>query len=333
MGASLKQFARSLGLGKLKLYGWHRPVGLIRQSIAEGGPIEQWRTEQGRRAMVEAARNLPPLTPPAEDFGARVHFLSGHKFWYQTVFCFVSLQIHSSFRITPVIFDDGTLDAGVRSLISRVIPWAQYVGLEEIESRLDTYLPSDRFPILRARRLVYPHLRKLTDLHAGQSDWALVLDSDMLFFQRPGELLEWFRKPSALYMQDIGNAYGYSIGLMNELAGQTILNKVNVGLYALDRSRIEWNRIESACSTQIEREKPNYLQEQALTAIALTWQNGRALDALNYRLLPDVDEGSQPTAILHHYVAHTKRSYFTSGWRRLHRVIIESSMTLETPDL
>jgi hypothetical protein len=39
------------------------------------------------------------------------------------------------------------------------------------------------------------------------------------------------------------------------------------------------------------------------------------LPAEDYVVLPSVDEGRRPAAALHHYVAHSKRSYFQHGWR------------------
>ncbi len=313
----LKQLGRTLGLGKLKYYGYHRPIGLIRQSIAEGGPIEQIKTERGRLKMLEAAGKLAVLTELPDLHGAKVNYLSGAKFWYQTLFCFISLQQNSPFRITPVIHDDGTLDAATRAAIARVVPWAVFIDAAALEEKLDRLLPESHFPTLRARRLEYPHLRKLTDIHLGQSDWGLVLDSDMLFFRRPDAVLEWFANPRAMYMQDIQNAYGYTAALMQELAGCNVPDKVNVGLYALDRNLIDWNRLEDWGRTQIEREKRNYLQEQGLTALLIAKQKGSPLSASDYVLMPDIDEGVAPKAIMHHYVSQSKRSYFQNGWKLL----------------
>jgi hypothetical protein len=311
----VRAVARALCLGKLKFYGYHRPVGLIRQSIAEGGPIEQIKTERGRLKMVEAAGKLQTLNELPDLNGAKVNYLSGAKFWYQTLFCFVSLQQNSPFRITPVIHDDGTLDAATRAAIARVVPWAVFIDAATLEDKLDRLLPESRFPSLRARRREYPHLRKLTDIHLGQTDWGLVLDSDILFFRRPDAVLEWFENPRAMYMQDIQNAYGYTPALMQELAGCVVPNKVNVGLYALDRNFIDWNSLEDWCRTQIEREKRNYLQEQGLTALLIAKQKGSPLSASDYVLMPDIDEGFAPKAIMHHYVSQSKRSYFQYGWK------------------
>jgi hypothetical protein len=268
--------------------------------------------------MVEAAARLPPLPKPSPDRGLQASFLSGREYWHQTLFCFYSLQVRVSQCITPIIFDDGTLSPRARSLIDRVVPWTKFVPPSEAETRLERALPTHRFPTLRARRLVYPHLRKLTDLHAEVSGWSLVLDSDMLFFRRPDAVISWLAAPATpIYMQDVGNAYGYSSPLMRELAGSSVPDAVNVGLYGIRSDSIDWERLEFWCRMQIEREGPHYLQEQALTALLLAGTNATPLARSDYVVMPSLTEGRSPSAVLHHYVAHSKRAYYQYGWRHL----------------
>lgn len=315
--ASARDLARRLQLGRVAYEFYHRPIGLVRKSIAEGGPWEQRRTEHGRLDMVAAAASLPPLVPPALDLGARVSFLSGSRFWYQTLFCFVSLQLQAPERITPVIYDDGTLGEETRTSVRRVVPWVEFVDRAVIDDRIDRLLPAASFPSLRARRIEYPHLRKLTDIHACARDWTLVMDSDMLCFRRPDALISWFRQPHALFMQDVTQSYGYSDGLMAALATGPLPQRVNVGLYAVHSPGIDWDRTEFCCRRQLEREGTHYLQEQALTALILSDADARSLPATDYVVMPSLAEGHAPTSVLHHYVAHSKRSYFQHGWRRI----------------
>jgi hypothetical protein len=315
--ATGRRLARSLGLGRAVLAVYHRPVGLVRKSLAEGGPWQQRQTEFGRRAMVDAARRLQPVTAPPIDRGARVAFLTGKAYWYQTLFCFASLQAQMAERISPLIFEDGTLTTEARVQMRRVVPWAELIGVDAIEVQLDRLLPASSFPRLRARRPGFPLLRKLTDILLGAPSWMLFMDSDMLFFRHPHALVSWFSDPHAIYMQDVESAYGYSAALMKELAGCDIAGRINSGLYALHGPSIDWDRVEYWCRVQIEREGPHYLQEQALTALLLAGASAEALSPVDYIVRPSLAEGRAPTAVLHHYVAHSKRSYFQHGWRHV----------------
>lgn len=312
-----RRLARLLGLGRAALFLYHRPIGLVRNSIAEGGPWQQWRTALGRRAMIEAAHRLAPIKAPPIDRGARVAFLSGARHWYQTLFCFASLQAHIPERITPVIFEDGSMTAQMRGHLWRVVPWIEFPGFDVVEERFDRLLPVSTFPTLRRRRALNPILRQLTDIHLGAPGWTLYLDSDMLFFRCPEALRAWFNEPRAMFMQDIATVYGYSPALMRELAGVPIPDRINAGLYALHSPSIDWNRLEYWCRTEIEREGIYYLQPQSLIALLLANGGAEPLPAEDYILLPSLAEGRTPTAVLHHYVAHSKRSYFQHGWRHV----------------
>lgn len=299
------------------LYGYHRPIGLLKKSIAEGGPIEQLRTELGRREMIRVAHCLPSVGAIDSSVEARAHFLSGQKYWHQTVFCFLSMQMHSEFKITPVIYDDGTLNKRVQDAVTRIIPWAVFVSKEEIEHVLDQKLPLARFPTLRRHRLTYPHLRKLTDIHAGSECFRLVLDSDMIVYRKPNEILKWFSAREHFYMQDVDVFYGYPIEKLNRLASQPLPQPVNVGLYALDGRNIDWEKVEYWCRSLLNECGPSYLLEQALTAMILAGTHATALPRDKYIVMPDLSEGRAPTGILHHYVGPTKRSYYQHGWRTI----------------
>jgi hypothetical protein len=313
---TLRGLAKDAGLGRFLLRYYYSPKGRIRLSLAAGGPFEQRRTENGRLEMMEAAKTLPPLEVSEGSAPSEINFLTGKKYWYQTLFCAWSMQINCTSRVTPVIYDDGTLTKDDAEYISRAIPWARFVWISEIETLLDATLPANRFPELRRRRLIYPHLRKLTDIHCGKHGWTLVLDSDMLFFREPRLVLEWLAAPDKiLHMLDAEPAYGYSDEIMTELTVASIPQLLNVGFCGLKSDAIDWEKLEYWCSTMIQREGTHYFLEQALTAMLAAKEERLAAPASDYMVLPSLHEGKTPTAILHHYVAHSKRSYFQHGWR------------------
>jgi hypothetical protein len=308
--------ATRLGAGRLASRYYHLPLGQLRNSLLAGGPLEARRTERGRLAMIDAARALPPLARPAGKATLEVSFLSGANYWYQTLFCYYSLQTNTSLSIVPTIYDDGSLDGDTTAAITRVAPWARFIRREEIEARLDENLPVTRFPTLRRRRLDYPHLRKLCDIHPGRHGWRVVLDSDMLFFRAPTTFLDWLTDPDRpCHLIDTQRAYGYSPELMTELSGFEEPERVNVGVCGLRSEMIDWERLETWCAIMQEREGHSYLQEQALTAMLLAGQECLRLPEAEYKVLPSMQEGRSPSAVLHHYVAQSKRPYFRHGWR------------------
>ncbi len=310
--------------GRILYLAYHRPRAFLAQSRREGGPWQQWLTRRGRHAMTAAARKLPPL-PPSPDGAEEIVFLSGARFWYQTAFCFVSLCRHAGRPLRPVIYDDGSITADVAAECRRVCPGVHIVPRAEIEAHLDRVLPAAKYPALRARRLVYPNLRKLTDVHAGRTGWRLVLDSDMLFFRRPERLLAWLATPDRpLHMLDVDDAYGYPLPLLESLTGAAIPRRVNVGICGLRSDTLDWPQIEYWCRELETRAGTSYYQEQALTAMLLARDGAECLPAADYRLMPDDAECQRPTAALHHYVDLSKRGYFRHAWRHIARPLSAS---------
>jgi hypothetical protein len=54
-----------------------------------------------------------------------------------------------------------------------------------------------------------------------------------------------------------------------------------------------------------------------LVALLLSGASRLVLSRDDYRLMPDESESLCPTAVLHHYVAESKRGYFRHAWRRI----------------
>lgn len=311
-----RQWLRRIGAGRLAYHAWHAPLGAIGRSLAEGGPIEQWRTARGRRAMQRAAATLPPLTaPPSRPL--ELHLLTGRHFWDQTAFCLWTFARTAQRPVHPVLYDDGTLPETARTALAQVFPTARFVHREAIRAALDAHLPANRFPVLRDRWRHYPNIRKLIDIHLGQSGWKLVLDSDLLFFRPPTCLVHWLDSPTRpLHAVDVENAYGYPIALLSALAGAPVRARVNVGLCGLRSDSLDWDRIESWCRTLIARHGTSYYLEQALVATLTAGQECTVAPAGDYVTCPQPPEAGECRAVMHHYVAGSKTWYFRHNWRR-----------------
>jgi len=302
--------------GKLIYHLYHRPIEVVRKTLQTGFK----RTAEmnaGKKQMMKAALRLKEVCySGTESFP--VYFLTGKKYWFQTAFCLYSLQKVAGVNIRAVIVDDGSFDDELEAQVKHQFPTSvQIVRSQELNMLLDTKLPQSRFPVLRERRIVYPHLRKLTDVHVlfGEGP-KLVLDSDMLFFEKPTALLEWLVNPNELlFMRDVAESYGYSHKLMVALSQATsIPERLNVGVAGVPSCKINWEQLEYWTDELLKREGSSYLQEQALTAMLASREDCRFLDEKSYKVLPSI-RGAAIPEILHHYVAEAKYDYFVKGWK------------------
>lgn len=247
---------------------------------------------------------------------AWVCFLTGTDFWYQTVFCLYSLQKYADdIQINARFYDDGSLSQALREQLQKQFPHSRVIGQEMINARMEEILPVQRFPVIRRIRSEYPHLKKLTDIHADEKGWNLVMDSDMLFFGRPAAMIEWLRKTDRpMVLKDKAQSYGYSLSKLDELAGARVPRMLNVGITGLNSAQIDWQQLESWLA-QLVGGKANYYLEQALIAMLMAGRTFDILDPCNYIVLPTKTEVIGRQGILHHYVAASKKEYFTLAWK------------------
>ncbi|XGV97103.1 MAG: hypothetical protein ACAF41_30825 [Leptolyngbya sp. BL-A-14] len=329
---TLKAQAKTMGLGVAMYHLYHAPRGLVHRYLKRD-PIRRAMDSQAQLEMENAAYKLKPLPEFGTGTALDLYFLSGNKFWYQTAFCAYSMSQHSKVNLRPVIYDDGTLEPEQQAEFQRLFANVQIVSQAAIQARLDAALPEKQFPYLRQRRLTYPNLRKLTDIHIDSSGWKLVLDSDMLFFQSSTLLINWLRSPqSPCHMVDVETAYGYSPALMESLAGTPIPDRINVGISGLNSSLLDWDELEFWCKTLIEQEGTHYYQEQAIVAMLMARQTCVVASEKDYVVLPDRAEVRSPKAILHHYVADSKPWYFRYGWRNAVRGVRNQESGVRSQD-
>lgn len=247
----------------------------------------------------------------------QISFLTGKRYWYQTAFCAYSLARYADRNIHFHFYDDGTFDDGLMKQAVRQFPSSTVVTAESIQQRLADALPASRYPLLNHKRSTYPHIKKLTDVHAGNTHWQLVLDSDMLFFRRPDMMLDWLQKPArSFHMVDVEESYGYPPKLMEELAGAAMPDKLNVGMIGLKGSELDWDKIECWTRELEARQGSHYLQEQALTAMLIAGKTCDVAPKDDYVVSPDQREVNDVQGILHHYVAASKEWYFKKMWKK-----------------
>ncbi len=302
--------------GQLLLKFYYTPVGRIRNSLRNGGPWAERETERQRRDMETAAAALPPLPEFPGTAPITLHLMTGRRFWYQTAFCLHSFALAARTTVHAVIYDDGSIDPACAARLTRLSPHLRIRFQADLRAQLDLHLPASRFPALRERWENYPNLRKLTDVHLGSTGWKLVIDSDLLFFRRPDVLLAWHAAPDRpLHAVDCQESYGYSRPLLEKLAAAPLPPRVNVGLCGLRSETLDWAELEAWTAELHAREKTNYYLEQALVALLAARQPCAVAPAADYITLPSRAEVLTPRAVMHHYVADSKRWYFRHGWR------------------
>ena len=264
--------------------------------------------------MVKASLTLKPVR--SYNDGLSVYFLTGEKYLYQTLFCIASLTKYSDEKFDFRLIDDGSFNEKLIKTISKLLPDSKIYLNADIENNLKKRLPENALEKILSKRKEYAHIRKLTDIHSlTDGGWKLVLDSDMLFWANPVEIINWLKHPtSPIYMIDCEEAYGYSPALMEALTGSEIPKLLNVGIFGINSEMINWESLVSWINKMEDKEGKTYFLEQALSAMIVADKKGLALNATAYVVNP-AKQASAETK-LHHYVSASKKQYYNKAWKK-----------------
>src|SRR5690242_18008815 len=125
----------ALGLGRALYYAWHAPRAELATTLREGS-INRFLALVGKYEMQKWAARLSPLPPQADNVPC-VYFLSGDKFWYQTLFCAYSLARQLRYPIGFAIVDDGSLSTKNAETLSRILVGCRIISRQDVEQQLE----------------------------------------------------------------------------------------------------------------------------------------------------------------------------------------------------
>lgn len=267
-----------------------------------------------RLTMEWGARQLPPVAERSGGEPLMVHFMSGREHWAMTAFCAYSLLESTRTNLVPVVLDDGSLDEAKRDELRRILRNVRFLEARAAAEKVETALDRDRFPALHRMRSELPLMKKLLDLHAGESGWKLFLDSDMLFFREPQWMLEWLRGAThPVYMWDFQDSYGYTRETIERVLGAKMPKMINTGFCGLRSDAIDWDLLERWAAKLHEAGGTNHFSEQCLAAMWMSVSNAMAAPR-EYLIWPPEEESREPSAVMHHYVAESRTWYYIFGW-------------------
>jgi hypothetical protein len=275
----------------------------------------------GENQMKKAVRQLPPIEF-SKDKVLEVCYLTGEKYWHQTIFCAYTLARSLNGRVGIKLYSDGTLTDDHIRMIRKVLPGVESIPEMQVISYLDAILPEKKYPTLRYLRNWHPFFRRLTDIHTSPS-WTMHLDSDMIFFDKPGQVLAAYEKKSSIYMKE-RLANSYFVDTVDHLRDKHHINcirNVNGGMIAYDNDKIDYIDLE---------EKANYLLlkypgagpaqiEQTLMSYVLYTQTAVPLDEHKYAVFYDKLPALNDLQIVRHYIFKAKFPYLTNEWKKVIR--------------
>jgi hypothetical protein len=178
------------------------------------------------------------------DDRCEIHVLTSQQDWLNLVWALKSFYWASGRQYRLCIHDDGTLEEGARQELRRHFPESGLIARSEADREIWPTLA--HFPRCRAFRETNHLSPKLFDFrHYLQFERMLLLDSDVLFFEEPVELLRRIEDPNYCLNcvnADVASAYTVEPANVRARLGLDLPQRFNSGLGLIHRDslKLEW---------------------------------------------------------------------------------------------
>ncbi len=298
-----------------------KPVDVARDRVRRNlwwlrfqeGNREGWRAVRRRWQIQRQILPTPPIRT-ARAGPTEVRVLTWRRDWVNVIWALKSFY-HASGVEYPLVIHDGGLAPGQADILLRHFPDATFVPSSEAEARIAReFTRRGLVKCLEYRRL-NPSTLKLFDFFAFSSaEHVLTIDSDIVFFRRPDELVDFSPDTSPnLYNKDAIEAYTLTPDELEVAFGVRPPPRINSGLGLARRVSIDFESIERWLHDPRLFEN-RWVTEQTLHAMCSA-RYGVALLPPTYRV--SVEPGLDGDLVCKHYPGFFRPLLYSEGMAEL----------------
>ena len=287
--------------------------------------------QRGWKATFHEYFTLPRIVEWSNPFSGNpasvpIHLLTGKNDWLLAAWMLASWFHFTGRNWDIVIHDDGTLPETAATRLRLLFPAARIVPRREADTAMDPVL--DRFPHCLAYRNSHPLGLKIFDIpqFTAGSRFA-IFDSDLLFFDRPEEIVRWVEDGSEAcwFNRDVADSSLISRQEAAEKLGIDLWQGVNSGLCLLAKDAIDLDFCERCLrETAITKGHIWRIEQTLFAACASRLGRGGMLSPL-YEV--SLGRHAAPGCVARHYVGAVRNLFYEEGLSRLRSVILPSRRT------
>ncbi|HEY7087314.1 MAG TPA: hypothetical protein VH518_04445 [Tepidisphaeraceae bacterium] len=267
-----------------------------------------------RRRIAKSIVRLPASPAATVALPFSIHMLTCRRDLHMAICAAKAMNLVCEAALPWIFHDDGTLGTGDLRLLAEQFPGCAVLESGEADARMNKLL-SDQ-PNLKQLRDRSPLMKKLLDVPVFANRARFIyIDSDLLFFRRPSELLERASQKVGgnLFNRDLANAYCFNPELVLRTCEIEIPQRINSGCYICDTDYCNVANLERWLGSLVAAEPNFYIHyaEQTLTAMAA----GSSAGGAHHLSEPyDVAYGKDVTSsICKHYVGHIRHGFELEG--------------------
>lgn len=312
----LRKVGRSLGLGRAMLRLKHLRAMTLRGAA---------QMVIARRQYLTRILGTEPISAGAGPI--EVHMLLEHKRIYEGIWSLYSFTFFCAKPCRVVIHDDGTLTEADRDKLSRIFPGCRVIPRSEADwVVMDYFRRQGLSRCAQLRGSLVLALKLFDPFFFLQNRFFIMLDSDVLFFSRPNELIDEIEErpqgdsslANNLYFDDVGCSHCIQPMELARLIGRAPIERLNTGVLRANRDTIDFQRIDSYLEHPgfwTKTGSADYHAEQTLWAMELSIAGASPLPK-TCAICPTVEE---PDLVCGHFCGggYGEILYYTRGLPRL----------------
>lgn len=220
------------------------------------------------RYMGKILASKPMICDKNSEF--ELHIVTSERDFLMAMWCLKSFYFYSGFKAKLVIHDDGTLsDDSINAFRDHFIN-CEVIKKKAADLELARALKDYQFISKYRFSNFIPNSMKLLDaLFFSSSNKILILDSDVLFFKKPDELINNIKNNKGFFMRDCQTSYSLPLSTLERLFNIKIKENVNCGIvYWPDKKYYDLNIIEQYLREMDKADLPNKIWlEQTVTVV------------------------------------------------------------------
>ncbi|HEY7328473.1 MAG TPA: hypothetical protein VH592_12570 [Gemmataceae bacterium] len=261
--------------------------------------------------------------PVSEKPGAcEVHILTWDGDWRMALWAAKSFYHFAGIDWPLVWHEGGSLRHAARAELGRHFPQSLVLTQDEADNLVEGELKRGGFlRCLEARRRSFMLLKMIDCLVLSRAERLLQLDSDILFFDRPEEILSAVaaRTPVNLFNRDGKNWYTVSPQAAKKRYGITLIEKINAGLGLVRRESLPLAMLEEFLADPDILADP-WLTEQTLQALCASKVGGKHLpDTYLVSMEPGLATADGRPLVAKHYPGFYRPYFYWEGLTNLIR--------------
>ena len=248
-----------------------------------------------------------------------VHILTCEKDFINAMWCLKTFYHFFNKRPPLVIHDDGSLSKESIYEFERHFVKCKVIAREDADREVNKILKNYEYCLkYRFNRFMIHSIKLFDSLVCTEENGFLILDSDVLFFRRPDEMISCIDNNQGFFMEDFQNAYSFETDHIFKLLGIKVRDKVNTGIVFFPNKNIfDFNLVESFLKEAYCQDYPkkSWLEQTAFGLLFSKYNDNFRKLGKDYQIS---NKAFSDRTVSHHFVADGSRNnFYMDGLKRL----------------